>query len=74
MWTAHLGTRVHGCQTSVRRCKDAVCGCALGAIIKNKYGENSAILAEWTSVSHTERAPRRSASAETPISAQVGWS
>ena len=28
-----------------------------GAIIKNKYGENPAVLAEWTSVSHTERAP-----------------
>ena len=37
----------------------------LGAIVKNKYGENPAVLAEWTSVSHTERAPRRSAGAET---------
>jgi hypothetical protein len=33
----------------------------LDAIIKNKYGNNRATLAEWTSASHTERAPRRSA-------------
>jgi len=38
----------------------------LGAIIKNKYGANPAVLAEWTSVSHTERAPRRSAGAAAP--------
>ena len=31
----------------------------LGAIVKNKYGEQPAKLAEWTSVSHTERARRR---------------
>lgn len=31
----------------------------LGAIIKNRYGEQPAKLAEWTSVSHTERARRR---------------
>lgn len=31
----------------------------LDAIIKNKYGNNRATLAEWTSASHTERAPRR---------------
>jgi hypothetical protein len=35
----------------------------LDAIVKNKYADNPAILAEWTSASHTERAPRRSASA-----------
>jgi hypothetical protein len=31
----------------------------LDAIIKNKYGNSRATLAEWTSASHTERAPRR---------------
>ena len=31
----------------------------LGAIVKNKYGDQPAKLAEWTSVSHTERASRR---------------
>jgi hypothetical protein len=31
----------------------------LGAIMKNKYANNPAVLAEWTSASHTERAPRR---------------
>jgi hypothetical protein len=32
---------------------------ALGAIMKNKYGNNRATIAEWTSASHTERPPRR---------------
>lgn len=31
----------------------------LDAIIKNKYDNNPGVLAEWTSASHTERAPRR---------------
>ena len=31
----------------------------LGAIMKNKYGNNRATIAEWTSASHTERPPRR---------------
>ena len=31
----------------------------LGAIMKNKYSNSPAVLAEWTSVSHTERARRR---------------
>jgi hypothetical protein len=31
----------------------------LDAIVRNKYGNNAAVLAEWTSASHTERAPRR---------------
>lgn len=31
----------------------------LGAIMKNKYANNPAVLAEWTSASHIERAPRR---------------
>jgi hypothetical protein len=30
----------------------------LDAIVKNKYSNNPAALAEWTSASHTERAPR----------------
>lgn len=32
---------------------------ALGAIMKNKYGNDRATIAEWTSASHTERPPRR---------------
>lgn len=31
----------------------------LHAIVRNKYANNPMILAEWTSASHTERAPRR---------------
>lgn len=31
----------------------------LGRIMKNKYGNNRATIAEWTSASHTERPPRR---------------
>ena len=31
----------------------------LDAIVRNKYTNNPAVLAEWTSASHTERAPRR---------------
>jgi hypothetical protein len=31
----------------------------LDAIVRNKYANNAAVLAEWTSASHTERAPRR---------------
>ncbi|MEA2205962.1 MAG: hypothetical protein QOE77_2738 [Blastocatellia bacterium] len=31
----------------------------LDAIVRNKYANNSAVLAAWTSASHTERAPRR---------------
>jgi len=38
----------------------------LDAIVRNKYSNNPAALAEWTSASHTERAPRRSASAAPP--------
>lgn len=30
-------------------------------IVRNKYANNRAVLAEWTSASHTERAPRRAA-------------
>ena len=32
----------------------------LDAIVRNRYADNPATLAEWTSASHTERAPRRS--------------
>lgn len=35
----------------------------LDAIVRNKYANNPAALAEWTSASHTERAPRRAAAA-----------
>lgn len=38
----------------------------LDAIVRNKYTNNPAALAEWTSASHTERAPRRAASAAPP--------
>jgi hypothetical protein len=38
----------------------------LDAIIKNKYGNNRATLAEWTSASHTERAPRRGGGGSQP--------
>ena len=31
----------------------------LDAIVRNKYANNAAVLAEWTSASHTERAARR---------------
>jgi hypothetical protein len=33
----------------------------LDAIVKNKYINDSAVLAQWTSASHTERSPRHSA-------------
>ena len=38
----------------------------LDAIVRNKYANNPAVLAEWISASHTERAPRRAPSA--PVS------
>jgi len=31
----------------------------LDAIVRNKYANNVGVLAEWTSASHTERAPRK---------------
>ena len=31
----------------------------LDAIMRNKYANNAAVLAEWTSASHVERAPKR---------------
>jgi len=32
----------------------------LDVIVRNKYANNAAVLAAWTSASHTERSPRRS--------------
>jgi hypothetical protein len=46
----------------------------LDAIIKNKYGNNRATLAEWTSASHTERAPRRRAGGPTQPTGGPGTS
>ena len=38
----------------------------LDAIVKNKYANNPGVLAEWTSASHTECAPRRAAAPSPP--------
>ncbi len=38
----------------------------LDPIVKLKYANNPGALAEWTSASHTERAPRRAAAGGTP--------
>jgi hypothetical protein len=38
----------------------------LHAIMRNRYVNNPAVLAEWLSASHTERAPRRKKSASSP--------
>ncbi len=38
----------------------------LDAIVRNKYANNPSVLAEWTSASHTERAPRRAKTATPP--------
>jgi hypothetical protein len=38
----------------------------LDAIEKDKYANNSAVLAQWTSASHTERDPRHKRSPSTP--------
>ena len=40
----------------------------LDAIVKNKYANNPAVLGEWASASHNERAPRRSAPTPQPPS------
>lgn len=40
----------------------------LDSIIKNKYSNNRAVLAEWTSASHTERDPRAKATSKAPAS------
>ena len=36
------------------------------AIVRNKYANNPGVLAEWTSASHIERAPRRAKTSEPP--------
>jgi len=36
------------------------------AIVRNKYANNPAVLAEWTSASHVERSPRRAKATEPP--------
>lgn len=38
----------------------------LDGIMRAKYASNRAVLAEWVSASHTERAPKRSAAPATP--------
>jgi hypothetical protein len=38
----------------------------LDAIVRNKYADDRAVLAEWTSASHTERAPHHSAPSPQP--------
>jgi hypothetical protein len=38
----------------------------LDPIIRNKYANDPATLAEWTSVSHVERAPKRKAATPPP--------
>jgi hypothetical protein len=38
----------------------------LDAIVRNKYANNAAVLAEWTSAGHTERAPRRAKPQQPP--------
>ena len=38
----------------------------LDAIVRNKYANNPAVLAEWASASHTERAPRTPATTPPP--------
>ena len=40
----------------------------LDGIMRAKYASNRAVLAEWTSASHTERAPKRSAATAAPPS------
>ena len=38
----------------------------LDAMMRNKYANNPAVLAEWTSANHTERAPRKAKPDEPP--------
>jgi hypothetical protein len=44
----------------------------LDAIMKNKYSNNPAVLAQWISVSHVERDPRRSSPAAPPTQPGAG--
>jgi hypothetical protein len=38
----------------------------LDAIVRNKYADDAATLAEWTSTSHTERSPKKKTAAPSP--------
>jgi hypothetical protein len=38
----------------------------LDAIVRNKYLNNQAVLAEWTTASHTERSPKRKTAGSSP--------
>ncbi|MBC8029203.1 MAG: hypothetical protein H7Z16_03755 [Pyrinomonadaceae bacterium] len=44
----------------------------LDVIMKNKYANNPAVLAEWASASHTERAPRRKKGTDEPPAGSSG--
>jgi hypothetical protein len=44
----------------------------LDAIIKNRYANNAAVLAEWASVSHIERAPKHKAAPPPPPPSATG--
>lgn len=44
----------------------------LDVIMKNKYANNPAVLAEWISASHTERAPKRKKGTEEPPDGSSG--
>jgi hypothetical protein len=46
----------------------------LDAIVKNKYANNPAVLAEWASASHIERAPKHKATAPQPTTPATGSS
>ena len=46
----------------------------LDAIVRNRYANNPATLAEWTSASHTERSPRHSPPTAPPPGAGAGSS
>jgi hypothetical protein len=43
----------------------------LDAIVRNKYANNAPVLAEWTSASHIERAPKRKKHEEPPATPQA---
>lgn len=43
----------------------------LDAIVRNKYAEQPEVIAAWTSVSHTERAPRHKAATASPTGPTV---
>jgi hypothetical protein len=43
---------------------------AMDVVVKNFYRNNAAVLAEWETARHVERAPRRKAKAETPATSE----